>query len=1672
MLYIRTLFIYQSKLRLKFCLLFVLVFSILSLYAQPVANFTASAISGCSPLKVSFTNTTTAASNAAKFQWDLGNGNSSNNKDAAAIYSAEQNYTVTLTVTDNNITSSKTMSITVFKNPVPSFTVNAASGCTPFSVAFTSTSSLGTGTKGYYYWDFGDGTTLDFDSSYQSVNHIYSTSGSYTIRFQVKTNTGCSPVLLTQNSFINVQSKPIAAYTRSKAYLCSAGDEITFINNSSAVSGASYLWKFGDGSTSTEISPNHTYSTVGIFSDSLIVTNPTGCSDTTFSPTPIYCAQFLTDFVVPQTGLCAGSAINLTNISKPIPDVANWYFSSQSAATSSFNVTKIFNKEGSYTIKLVNLYGSCLDSISKTISVLPSLSIAGYTVNSAPLCGGKTSITLTDTTKSLNTLWNLEGATDTLKTNPAIYTFNQDSTYNISLTVSNSSGCAATVIQPVTVTHIPVSITSTSSNPLSNSSGCPGLKVTFLATPSSNIKTYTWNFGDSIRTSSDTSPTHTYDSVGSFPVELNYTTLDGCNDSAFLRNVIIFSMPVPSFISANQDQCGGGIQFFDQTPKPVTSWFWYFGDSTSTSRNPNYSISYTQNPKHFYYDTGYYDIKLVATNGTCSDSVAYPKYQHIKAPIAHIDSISYTCSGDRNTVLIWSYYKYVDSGTWNFGDNSALVKVDTSVHFVSHHYPKTGVYEAILTTSNGGCTPKDTSWIPILSKQSPILKASVTSICANDSLSVFIDTSTLAKNSMAGSDSNYYSVFQWQYGDASVFNTGLIQPSNWYYSNLGTLTGLVPGKTNLRVITQSEYYGCLDTSKYINLTVNGPVAGYYINSPNNCFKQPLSFTDSSHTNFGVPIVKWEWNFGDKTYDTLTKNGNITHSYASPGRYGTSLKVIDKDGCYDISQQGDSALPSGPKANFYWTPTYIITGSTASFINTTNTFEDNQVNYSWTFSSGGSPLSSKNTTHKYNKSGTDSVQLIALNPQNGCRDTVTYLVSIKNVFALFTIKTKYAKKTCPPMQAVFTSHSINADRLSWDFGDGASKSVSTDTFASHTYNEPGIYTVKLYAYKNSLLLDSSSQTITVKGAYATVTSNLTQGCIGSTITIKSAQVNTATFTWDFGDGVVIFNSPDSTISHKYVFAGVFTPLILMTDINGCSSSFPAQQPIIIDSLHTSFTISKTPVCDTGTVVFTPTIISYAADVLQQSLSYHWNFGTGNTKDTTNSLIPTFDYKTIGSYPVSQTVTSIYGCTTTVVDTVFVKPSSRGIITAPATVCEAAPVSFKATPSFAGNVEWHWDFNNGNMSNLQTPLPETFTTAKDSISHDTILLVTMLNNCYDTTSFHLTVNPFPRVNLLPKVKRICEGDTAQLAAFDGSQYNWSPNTSNSATPIIKPSSTTSFYVKVTNLYGCSNTDSTTIDVTPDIRHSLTFTRDTFVCNGLSMQLPVSGADSFVWLKDSATLKNYGNNSSSPIATPVVSPTIYEFVASDKYGCVHDTQSISVVQVPFPTISTKDTVIMPTGTSRALTATVSPDVITYNWTPADYLDNPNASSPICSPRKDIVYTVQVTNENGCSVSDSISIHLICAESLFAPSAFIPSSNYENNNLFFPKGQGLKEVIYFRVYNRIGELIFENTHFQPSIPSTGWDGTYKGKKASTGTYVYTMQAQCDTGEIFDKKGTIVLIR
>ena len=101
-----------------------------------------------------------------------------------------------------------------------------------------------------------------------------------------------------------------------------------------------------------------------------------------------------------------------------------------------------------------------------------------------------------------------------------------------------------------------------------------------------------------------------------------------------------------------------------------------------------------------------------------------------------------------------------------------------------------------------------------------------------------------------------------------------------------------------------------------------------------------------------------------------------------------------------------------------------------------------------------------------------------------------------------------------------------------------------------------------------------------------------------------------------------------------------------------------------------------------------------------------------------------------------------------------------------------------------------------------------------------------------------------------------------------------------------------------------------------------------------------------------------------------------------------------------------------------------------------------------------------------------VICDNSqLFIPNYFSPNGD-GNNDLFYPRGEGLDKVTVFKVFNRLGELMFERNNFELNDATNAWDGTYKGNQLSPDVYVYVIQGICDNGESLMWKGDITLGR
>lgn len=152
------------------------------------SSFTASPISGASPLKVQFTDQSTSTTGIVAWSWNFGDGTTSTLQNPSHTYNFPGKYTVKLTVTDANggsVTYTKTGLISV-EGIKGDFKSNTRSGPAPLNVDFTDLSDSDSGIKAWL-WNFGDGTTSTLQTP---PTHTYSNAGSFTVRLTVTDGAG------------------------------------------------------------------------------------------------------------------------------------------------------------------------------------------------------------------------------------------------------------------------------------------------------------------------------------------------------------------------------------------------------------------------------------------------------------------------------------------------------------------------------------------------------------------------------------------------------------------------------------------------------------------------------------------------------------------------------------------------------------------------------------------------------------------------------------------------------------------------------------------------------------------------------------------------------------------------------------------------------------------------------------------------------------------------------------------------------------------------------------------------------------------------------------------------------------------------------------------------------------------------------------------------------------------------------------------------------------------------------------------------------------------------------------------------------------------------------------------------------------------------------------------
>ncbi|MBL7738570.1 MAG: gliding motility-associated C-terminal domain-containing protein [Chitinophagaceae bacterium] len=544
-----------------------------------------------------------------------------------------------------------------------------------------------------------------------------------------------------------------------------------------------------------------------------------------------------------------------------------------------------------------------------------------------------------------------------------------------------------------------------------------------------------------------------------------------------------------------------------------------------------------------------------------------------------------------------------------------------------------------------------------------------------------------------------------------------------------------------------------------------------------------------------------------------------------------------------------------------------------------------------------------------------------------------------------------------------------------------------------------------------------------------------------------------FFWDFGDPASGINntSASSTPTHTFSAPGDYTIKLVTNRGQECSDSTTAIVRVW-PGFFPAFTSAG--ICLRNPVLFNDATTTNHGFVN----SWRWNFGDLTTPaDTSRLQNPNWTYADTGSKVITFIVTNSKGCIDTLTDTLQI--IDRPLITLAfrdTLICVPDAVQLQA--SGTGVFSWSPGINIVN-ANTATPTVNPASTTTYYVQLDE-------QGCINTDSVRIRVVNFVTLNEMPDTT-ICRTDTAQLRiSSDGLRYSWTPASSLIDATVQNPlaiAGTTTLYTVTARIGSCSTTRD--IQVTAIPYPVANAGPDTIICYGHSAFLRGShDGDSFTWSPVSTLLNA---NTLNPTAYPR-STASYILSSQANRGCPkpgRDTVLVRVMPKINPSAGNDTLVIV--GQPLQLNAEGG---ISYQWTPPTGLNNPLIKNPVgIYPAEidSIRYTVLVYDSIGCVDSAFVRVTVFKTNPyVFVPTGFTPNGD-GLNDVLRPIAVGVKEIKYFAIYNRWGQLLFKTT-----TNGHGWDGRIGGMPQGSNVFVWMVSAVDYLDKPIFLKGTSTLIR
>ena len=846
-------------------------------------SFTTDVITGCVPLTVNFTNTSSAG---VTYQIIFDDGSPTgfwSGTDTVHTYTNPGTYYTWMMAFDaqNNFIGQYNHVAIVINTAPTSFSQSATSACPGDDVGFSAYFEPGAS----YGWSFGDGN----NAIGPWVNNTYTTYGTYNI--SLITNGQCGIDTIVQTLTVDSTGFPDAQFGFYPNPVCPLQPVQFYSYNSNA---AAYYWDFGDGNTSTAASPMHPYTTTGLYNAFLVVTNGCGNMDTATAQQVIVVSN--ASFPPIQLNIYSTPSCPNENVHTDAPPgylSYLWNAGDGSPADSTTNnyLNHIYSDTGSY-IQTCRIYDFCGNDTTLVDTVViggnvgfNSGSIGPINVKS-PICPGETEYVGASPGYLAYVFDFGDGSpTDSIGggggNSQFGHTYTTTGTYVASVKVYNYCGLDTTIYDTVVVT---------------NSAGFqPGLNINFLPVncPGAEVDmntfgghmAYLWRFGDGSPSDSNQygSSQHIYPDTGTYVISVKIYSFCGVDttiyDTVKIQNNLGFP-PMMNFYGYPNPVCPSD-RISLNTDYGYVNYSWDFGDGNTIQTGTNYAVNY-------YDSVGTYQASVTITNGcgldtTLSTGILVDTNAPFPPQVMLTASSPVTCPGD---VVNFNVGDNFASFFWDFGGNDTLT---TTSDDMNHTYDSVGTYTMYVTITNGCGNQITLSKTIVVDSNNTFVDASISVLnntpCPGDLVSIGPNDD--------GTSYTYY----WDLGDGNVDTTYGFGVSH-AYADTGTY-----------IVNVIAVNGCgYSDSSFVTIYVSdnalpslgsggddfyGTAGGE--SGPAGCAGDAIIF-------YFAGLYANTWDFGDgstasATGTITTSFGQfsiITHAYQDTGTYWATLSITN--GC--------------------------------------------------------------------------------------------------------------------------------------------------------------------------------------------------------------------------------------------------------------------------------------------------------------------------------------------------------------------------------------------------------------------------------------------------------------------------------------------------------------------------------------------------------------------------------------------------------------------------------------------------------------------------------------------------------------------------------------------------------------------------------------------------------